>query len=76
MGVEDITNPLEYIECIIAFDVRDWCSDSRLSAIYCIVFGMSDDGYRELQDKYQWSDTAIDRLKKFHEKWVRLRKEE
>ena len=31
MGVEDITNPLEYIECIIAFDVRDWCSDSRLS---------------------------------------------
>lgn len=75
MSVEDITNPLEYIECIIAFDVRDWCSDSRLSAIYCIVFGMSDDGYRELQEEYHWSDKAIERLKKFHEEWERLKKE-
>lgn len=75
MSVEDITNPLEYIECIIAFDVRDWCEDSRSSAIYAIVFGFDDEGYCELQNKYHWSDISIKRLKEFHKEWERLREE-
>lgn len=76
MSVEDITNPLEYIECIIAFDVSDWSEDSRRAAIYAIVFGLDDEMYQELKDEFHWSDTAIERLKKFHEEWERLKEEE
>ena len=74
--IEDITNPLEYIECIIAFDVRDWGADSRHAAIYAIVFGWDDESGAELQNKFKWSDEGVKRLKKFHEEWKRLRKEE
>lgn len=74
MTVEEITNPLEYIECIIAFDVRDWSEDHRLAAIYAIVFGWDEESYSELQVIYRWSDMAIERLKKFHEEWERLKK--
>lgn len=75
-GIEDITNPLKYIECIIAFDSRDWAEDRRSAAIYAIVFGWGDEAYTELQNKFKWSDEAVKRLKKFHEEWERLRKEE
>ena len=75
MSIEDITNPLEYIECVIAFDVRDWAEDNRLATIYAIVFGWGE-AYTELQDKFNWSDKNVNRLKKFHEKWEQLRKEE
>ena len=76
MSVEDITNPLEYIECIIAFDSLDWGIDSRHAAIYAIVFGWDDEAYTELQSRFKWSDEAVKRLKKFHEEWERLREEE
>ena len=76
MSIEDITNPLEYIECVIAFDVRDWAEDSRLAAIYAIVFGWGDDGWSYVKERFGWSDEGVERLKKFHEEWKRLRKEE
>jgi hypothetical protein len=81
MSLEDITNPLEYIECVIAFDSRDWAEDNRLATIYAIVFGWGDednifDCWSNLQERFGWSDAGVERLKKFHEEWKRLRKEE
>ena len=75
-GIEDITNPLEYIECIIAFDVRDWGEDRRSAAIYAIVFGWGDDSLSDMKERFWWSDEGVERLKKFHEEWKRLREEE
>lgn len=83
MSLEDITNPLQYIECVIAFDARDWSEDNRLATIYAIVFGWGDDEdnetfdcWSEVKEKFRWSDANVERLKKFHEEWKRLRKEE
>ncbi len=71
--IEHITNPLEYIECIIAFDPCDWSTDSRHATVYAIVFGWGDEAYTELQNKFNWNDEAVKRLKKFHEEWERMR---
>lgn len=81
MWLENITNPLEYIECVIAFDSRDWAEDKRLVTIYAIVFGWSDedsiyDSWSNVQKRFGWSDEGVERLKKLHEEWKRLRKEE
>lgn len=75
MSLEDITNPLQYIECVIAFDSRDWAEDNRLATIYAIVFGW-DDAWSEVKERFGWSGANVERLKKFHEEWKRLRKEE
>lgn len=81
MSLEDITNPLKYIECVIAFDSRDWAENNRLATIYAIVFGWGDedniyDSWSNVQERFGWSDAGVERLKKFHEEWKRLRKEE
>jgi len=80
MSLEDITNPLQYIECVIAFDSRDWAADNRLATIYAIVFGWDDDddidAWSEVKEQFGWSDVGVERLKKFHEEWKRLRKDE
>lgn len=78
MWLEDITNPLEYIECVIAFDSRDWAEDHRLATIYAIVFGWgNEDGiydcWSEVQKRFGWSDEGVERLKKFHKEWKRLK---
>lgn len=75
MSIEDITNPLQYIECVIAFDSRDWAEDNRLATIYAIVFGWDDESYEELKKEYHWNDEGIKRLKDFHKEWMRLRAE-
>ena len=82
MSIEDITNPLQYIECVIAFDSRDWAGDNRLATIYAIVFGWGvdddkfTDTWSEMKEKFGWSDANVERLKKFHEEWKRMSKEE
>ncbi len=81
MSLEDITNPLQYIECVIAFDSRDWSESNRLATIYAIVFGWGDDddifnAWSEVKERFGWSDANVERLKKFHEEWKRLSKEE
>ena len=79
MSLEDITNPLQYIECVIAFDSRDWSGDNRLATIYAIVFGWGGDddidAWSEVKEQFGWSDANVERLKKFHEEWKRLRKD-
>lgn len=81
MSLEDITNPLQYIECVIAFDSRDWAEDNRLAKIYAIVFGWGGDddnifdAWSEVKERFGWSDAHVERLKKLHEEWKRLRKE-
>lgn len=82
MSIEDITNPLQYIECVIAFDSRDWAEDRRLAAIYAIVCGWGDgdadvfDCWSDVKERFGWSDEGVERLKKFHEEWKRLSIEE
>ena len=71
MSLEDITNPLQYIERVIAFDSRDWAADNRLATIYAIVFGW-DGAWSEVKGQFGWSDENVERLKKFHEEWIRL----
>lgn len=76
--MKDITNPMEYVECIIAFDCLDWSTDPRHAAIYAIVLGWdgedgNDECYIDLQNRYKWSDEFVKRLKNFHEEWNKIR---
>ena len=76
-----IIDPLESIECAIAFDVRSWSEDRRSFWVYCIIFGI--DSYEEypeykeefnkLAKEYHWDDKDISRLRLLHEKWLRLK---
>ncbi|MCR5448431.1 MAG: hypothetical protein K6F23_03475, partial [Solobacterium sp.] len=65
-----------------AFDPRDWSENNRLATIYAIVFGWGDgdddifDAWSEVKERFGWSDANVERLKKFHEEWKRLSKEE
>lgn len=68
-------DPLESIECTIAFDVRDWCNDRRSAWIYAIVFGI-DNEYGEIdrcKRQFKWDDKDIERVKRLHAKWERLK---
>lgn len=72
MPVTD-TNCLASIEMAIAFDVRDWSEDRRSAWIYGIVFGW-DESEEYVKTRYGWSDTDIERMKKYHSEWENLKK--
>ena len=71
VGDIDITNPLEILECILAFDSRDWSTDKRDFMIWAVVFGWNDESYAK---KGYSPDTAAE-WKKFHEKYVKMKEE-
>lgn len=71
-----VENPLDSIECAIAFDVSDWTELGRRAAwVYCIVFGIEDDEeyIADLKKKFPWDDKDIARLQRLHKKWKELK---
>ena len=70
VGVTDVTNPLEMLEIIMAFDSRDWMADKRDRLLYTIVFGISDDCVDEYKDTYGFTDQEIAEYREMHSKWV------
>lgn len=70
IGNTDADNPLEMIECIIAFDSRDWSVNNRDRMLYAIVFGWDDETYR---NKFGWDDEMIAEYKALHKRWEKLK---
>lgn len=70
IGNVDIENPLELIECIMAFDSRDWMADKRDRMLYAIVFGV--EGCEEEYKKYGYSDDMIKEYNDLHHKFKEL----
>lgn len=69
IGNIEVTNPLEVLECIIAFDSRDWADDKRDRMIYAIVFGWDDEVYKS----FGWDEDTIAEYKKLHERFEELK---
>lgn len=72
IGNIDVQNPLELLQCIVAFDSRDWFADKRDRMIYAIVFGIHD----EEDDEYRrvgYSDEMILEYKRMHERFEQLK---
>lgn len=71
--IERCENPIDYIEAVIAFDVKDWGADNRLAAIYAIILGWDNPSYSELKNKYHWSEKYVSLLKQSHTTMARLK---
>ena len=70
IGNKDATNPLEVIECIIAFDSKDYSLNYRDRMLYAIVFGWDDESYT----KFGWDEKTIDAYKELHKRFKELSK--
>lgn len=70
IGDIEVTNPLEVIKCIIAFDSKDYATDTRDRMLYAIVFGW--DCYEE----FGWNKETIKEYKKLHKRFEELAKVE
>lgn len=66
-------NPLEYLECLIAFDPRDWGEYNRDAIVFAVVLGWDDAAYAELQAKFKWRDSFVELLKAQHREWEHIR---
>lgn len=71
IGNIEVTNPLEVIQCIMAFDSRDWFSNERDRMLYAIVFGISDDEIEQYKN-VGYTDYYISEYKKLHERYEEL----
>ena len=71
IGSLDVENPLELLECIVAFDSRDWFTDKRDRMIYAIVFGM--DGCEENYREVGYTDEMIQAYKEMHKRFLKLK---
>ncbi len=69
----DIVCPLESIEIAMAFHVRDWTNHHRDAWIYGIVKGFDDESMKQMQDKHNWSNETVNRLKALHVKWKQIK---
>lgn len=66
-------NPLEYMEAIIALDVKDYSEYNRDAIIWAIMIGWEDEGYAELQKKFGWADEFVENLKRQHCNWEQIK---
>jgi hypothetical protein len=65
-------NPLKSLESALAFSSQDWSEAADFAWIYGIVCGWEDedgDSYPQLQVMYGWSDDAVARLKRLHQRF-------
>jgi hypothetical protein len=74
-GANKTLDPLDSLECTIAFDVMDWSEGKRHAWIYGIVFGWDNKSFKEFEDKEYWGRPASKRLKKLHKNFLKLKKE-
>lgn len=70
IGNKDVTNPLKVIECIIAFDSKDYSLNYRDRMLYAIVFGWDDESYT----KFGWDNETINEYKELHRGFEKLSK--
>lgn len=70
IGNRDVTNPLEVIECIVAFDCKDYSVRPRDRMLYVIVFGWDDESFT----KFGWDKETIDEYKELHKRFKELSK--
>lgn len=69
----EICNPLEYLECLIAFDPKDWGACSRDAIVFAVALGWDDEDYSELQAKFKWPDSFVELLKEQHADWEHIK---
>lgn len=69
----EICNPLEYLECLIAFDPKDWGEYNRDAIVFAVTLGWDDEAYAELQAKFKWSDSFVELLKAQHKDWEHIK---
>lgn len=70
IGNKDVTNPLEVIECIIAFNSKDYSKNYRDRMLYAIIFGWDDESYT----KFGWDEQTINEYKELHKRFEELSK--
>lgn len=69
IGNTEVTNPLEILECIVAFDDRDYSLDNHDRMLYAIILGWDDDSYK----KFGWSGKDIEEYKLLRKRFEELR---
>lgn len=72
IGVKEITNPLELLECIVAFDSKDYSVDKRDRMLYAIILGWDDVSYKE----FGWSKEDIKEYKLLRKRFEQLKEVE
>jgi hypothetical protein len=63
-------NPLQSIHVIMVSSSKDMGQDKMDAWIYGIAVGWDDAAYRELAPRHNWSDEAVARNKRLHEKFI------
>lgn len=69
VGDKNVTNPMEMIEIIMAFDSRDWMADKRDRLLYTIVFDIPEDAIEDYKTLYGFTDREIAEYRELHAKW-------
>lgn len=69
IGNKEITNPLEVLECIVAFDSKDYGVYKRDRMLYAIILGWDDASYKS----FGWSEEEIKEWKQMRERFERLK---
>lgn len=65
-------SPIESIEDVMSFDMRDWSSNRRDAWLYGIACGWGD-GLRFVAEKHGWTRSEVERLEHLHAAWRRMR---
>ena len=66
-------NALKSIEGVLLLNTRDWAEDQSTSWIYGIVCGWNEAALAELSEKWNWSKAEVDRLRRLHKRYKRLK---
>lgn len=76
--MEETECPRDSLECVLAFDSRDWAQNERDAWIWGIVFGWDfeiEDGdtqsaMESVANQHDWDTKTQKRLHRLHEKFV------
>lgn len=72
IGIKEVTNPLEVLECIVAFDSKDYSVNKRDRMLYAIILGWDDASYKE----FGWSKEDIKEYKLLRKRFEKLKEVE
>lgn len=62
-------DPKESLKDTLAFSVDDWTQTRAMAWVWGIVCGWDDESLAELAPRFNWSDEAVARLKRLHERF-------
>jgi hypothetical protein len=68
--------PLRSLECLVALSARDWAATEEDAWLYGVVIGWGDEALRELAREFRWPRRVVSRLKRLHDYFENLIKEE